>query len=451
MIVLILGMALLLAGDKSQDFFTDLQRTFTVRNITGRPLSLQQKVDEQFLEKSSSRPNLFEYRGETVHNLMGIEDRKVIDLVVMNAIGRRQKDVYFLDLGAGAFQWINEMSAYINEQYSEIGLIFHFFGLTERATGNKQNEEVLNGYTVEFSRQQSGNCHLCLYAKFPIENIAALLTDYNDTFDLIVSNCTFSAMRDPAYTFIQTYNLLRPNSGLFLMENFNIDLKKSYEEVFGVLYKEVPLNANDSPFDLFLDALNINYMTLCMMDYGNVYNNTIIRRTDARIEMRMKYLGDVSKKPNKKICCFEKPLNQLANNLFHLWFIPGELFMQDFRIYPTIMLKYLLIKGRNYKDLLTICVPIFQEKRNMQAMAMQIKSSRIARSVEKIYRDAVHIFLTNQATSFAAFYANEYDSVTVEDQEVENVKKTLDLLLYVIFKVRNPYLDATCGHKVYNA
>lgn len=443
-LILVLGMASLLANDNSSGFFKDLSHILTVRKLTGRPLRLQQEVDQHFLEKISLPPTLDEYRGKSVHNFMNIEDRKVIDLVVANAIGRRQKDVYFLDLGAGAFQWINEMSTYIDDQYSETGIIFYFFGVTERATGARQAEKALNGYTVECVCWKDGSCNFYDYTKFPIENIGALLIEYKDTFDLIVSNCTFSAMRDPAYTFIQAYNLLRRKSGLFLMENFHIDFKKKSEEVWGALYKEVPLNANNRPFDLFLDALNVDYMTLCMMGDGNSHNNTLIRRADAPIEMPMTYLGDVKKKSGQKICCFEKPLNHLVDNIFHLWFIPGEILMQDFRIYPTLMAKYLLIKGKNYKDLLTMCVPIFQEKRNIQAMAMQIKSSKIARLMDKIYRESMHAFLTESVT-------DESDSVTVEGQEVENVKQTLNLLLYIIFKVRNSYLGEISHGKVYTA
>lgn len=256
-IVLLSGMVALMAGDGSAK---PIAGAPDISSITGRTHALQAEVDDKFTVSQSLSPPPFQYHGEVVHKLMEIPDLKLVDLVISNAIGRGEKYVYFLDIGAGDFQWLRTVSKHINNAYSEFGIVFHLWGVTERKTGNTRTEEVLNGYTVECVRRQDGCCKFHQYTKFPIENIEALLTGPQKKFDLIVSNCTFPSMRDPANTFIQVYNLLRLNTGLLMVDSFNVDVTPD-SSLIPDHFIDFPANSLYRKFDVFLDALGVDYMT----------------------------------------------------------------------------------------------------------------------------------------------------------------------------------------------
>ena len=405
--------------------------------VTGRPPALQQEVDEQFTQSQLSTPSPYQFHGEEAHKLMGIPDLKLVDLVISNAIGRREKDVYFLDIGAGKFQWLNTLSDHLNNAYSEYGMTFHLWGVTERKTGNTKSEEVLNGYTVECVRHEAGCCKFRLYTSFPIENIAGLLTDPQNRFDLIVSNLTFASMRDPANTFIQAYNLLRLNTGLLLMENFDVDFTVDPASISNQ-FMNFSADCAYSIFDVFFDILGIDYMMRSMKYLSDIYDHTIIKKGADSLQMAIPYVGDSMTKASKKICCFQRTEGQWMKYQYMNVIIPGAVVRYRDRVWPQVMQEHFSIKGKNYKDFLSMLLPIVQEKRNNQAMAMQRESSAVARRMDMMYATAWPAFHNSDVDDFAKFYHTQYEQPVLEAQEVEDVKETLRFLLYIIvsFKQR---------------
>jgi len=297
-----------------------------------------------------------------------------------------------------------------------------------------------NDYTVGCVRHtEKGWCyqfHQC--TSFPIENIKALLTGQTDGFDLIVSNCTFSAMRDPAHTLIQAYNLLRPNTGLLLIENFDVGLTDDSSRV-PEKYTDISGKSSYPNFDIFLDALGVDYMTRFMVKFGNIHSHSIIRKGLVHITMPLDYVGDSTTQAGKKICCFQRTnehgfLYQYMNII-----IPGEVAQYPDRFFPVLNNKQWIVKERNYKNFLYMFAPIIQETRNTQAMSMQRESSGLASRMNKMYASALRDFENSKVNNFAEFYSIAHDSPVVEEAEDENVKETLKLLLYIFVKLKQSY------------
>ncbi len=142
---------------------------------------------------------------------MGIDDHKLVKNIIHRNIDK-QKEFYFLDIGAGNCAWATGVVNFLNQQpdlFNDITI--HIISLTG---------EHYDTIPVP----ESNFCKVYNLCSFEIENLSDSLQkrglDFNNKIDLIVSNYCFMHLHDPSGTFVQAYNLLRPYTGIMVLDGF---------------------------------------------------------------------------------------------------------------------------------------------------------------------------------------------------------------------------------------
>jgi hypothetical protein len=176
-----------------------------------RPEPVKQKIQIAFDKISADTRSGWTFNGAAEYGLAQVDEYKLIKTTIENA-PLSQKDFYFMEIGAGNFEWEDALSKFVEEQkLVQEGRHIHIIGL--RGETNLAPEIVKKqGYTVYN------------FGKFPIENLIDELEKrglyLNQQVDAIVSRWTFYHLVDPLGTFVQAYNLLRPKTGHLMMDSF---------------------------------------------------------------------------------------------------------------------------------------------------------------------------------------------------------------------------------------
>src|SRR3990167_8095058 len=119
---------------------------------------------------------------------------------------------YVLDVGAGDFSWGKALVRYINKENLSPKIKVHIVSVTG---------EKYKGVDI----QEIGSCKQYNIGAFNIENIEDIFSKSKEIglkdvkFDWIVSRYTFIHLVDPAGTFSQCYDLLKPG-GFISMDAF---------------------------------------------------------------------------------------------------------------------------------------------------------------------------------------------------------------------------------------
>jgi hypothetical protein len=198
--------------------------TRTVFDWKQRPEIVQKEIQGAFDAISgNTRSEWGLYNGAYEYEIAYVDEQKLIKTIIENA-PPSQKDFYFMEIGAGNFQWEYSLSEFVKEQkLDQEGRHIHIIGL--RGETNLDPEIV----------KESG-CTVYQFGKFQIENLIDELEKrglhLQSQVDAIVSRWTFRHLVDPLGTFVQAYNLLRPKTGHLMMDGFffltnNEEMKKS--------------------------------------------------------------------------------------------------------------------------------------------------------------------------------------------------------------------------------
>jgi len=155
----------------------------------------------------SSRSNSKEwlYQGSHEYGLCSINELDFIRTMIKEAPAS-QKEFWIIDIGAGDFQWSHSIAGVFPE-----GITVNIIGLR----GEKNLSERV---------RRSEGCNCYDLGAIKIEELDSELLregfDIANKVDLIVSKWTFRHLTDPTGTFIQAYNLLRPGSGVMMLDGF---------------------------------------------------------------------------------------------------------------------------------------------------------------------------------------------------------------------------------------
>jgi ankyrin repeat protein len=189
---------------------------------TQRPESLQCDISSAFdriVRDTSSSWNL--YNGSPGYFICDINDYSLVKKIIQAAKGTR-KEFYALDIGAGNYQWSQGLADFIDQQTdlpNDIKL--HIIGV--------RGESYLGNRAIETAR-----CKIYYLGAFKIEELFAEFKkqnlDIENKVDLAVSRWCFRHLADPVGTFQQTYNLLRPETGFFLLDGFFLLHEKEHME-----------------------------------------------------------------------------------------------------------------------------------------------------------------------------------------------------------------------------
>lgn len=156
------------------------------------------------------------YNGSPKYEMCSVNEHALIERLIKEAPTR--KDFYFLDIGAGNFQWGKSLADFLSKlEGIPENVTFHIVSLRgETYTGEK--EETL------------GQCKLYNFGAFKIEEIEDELEKFKLPLhlrvDFAVSRWCFRHFVDPVGTFGQVYNLLREN-GILAIDGFYFESKKN--------------------------------------------------------------------------------------------------------------------------------------------------------------------------------------------------------------------------------
>lgn len=205
----------------------------------------------------------------STHNICYINEHRLMKRIILDAPSD-QKTFNILDIGAGECRWAVAMAKYLNEQADlPDGINVNIISVTG---GQYFGERIV----------RAERCTLYNLDTFKIEELAAKLIEemFNWEYDLEISNWCFRHLADPAGTFVQAYNLLRPGKGLLLFDGFEF------------LYDDEKLNkhgANDIMTRMLLDT-NAPFVTV-HDNYLRSMNHFLLKRPDAApCRLPMNYL-----------------------------------------------------------------------------------------------------------------------------------------------------------------
>jgi hypothetical protein len=184
-------------------------------NWVDRPLPIQNKITEAFEKiRDLQRPwNL--YKGISPHyDICSIDEHVLIKRIIAEAPAS-QKAFYVLDIGAGKFGWGNALVEFINKDPSiHSDITVHVIGVRAEPTEGEKEKE----------RERVGKCEVYRLGSFKVEEMETEFQKrglaLNGKVCLMVTHWCLRHLVDPVGTFVQAYDLLEPETGLFLGDGF---------------------------------------------------------------------------------------------------------------------------------------------------------------------------------------------------------------------------------------
>jgi len=186
-----------------------------------RPHEIQERINLAF---KALRTQLCwgMYNGSSSYNLH-VDQHRLMQKIIQQA-DKEQTEFYVLDIGAGNFQWITALAKFLNEQQASLpkGVKVHIIGVRGEPLRDKANNPLPDHNQQEVT--ETGICYVHKIGAFKVEEISKALEEQNlhlqNKIDFIVSQWTLRHLVDPAGTYLQTYQLLRPEKGFLLSDGF---------------------------------------------------------------------------------------------------------------------------------------------------------------------------------------------------------------------------------------
>lgn len=204
--------------------FVTLINTFIFAGnaLNDRPLEVQQRVEQihkNLLDKTASVH--WNYSGWEYYGLMSLDEEKLIDSLVENALLSGRKLVKILEFGAGNFSWPLRKVKYIQTKHLNKGIKFQIVGVTGEISLGSEKIKLLQ------DEVNSSDIKLQLLEQTELESIDKFL---EPDFDLIVTSWTLRHLVDPLGSLYRLFNLLRVD-GLLLGDSFSHYLEGDGETI----------------------------------------------------------------------------------------------------------------------------------------------------------------------------------------------------------------------------
>jgi len=174
-----------------------------------RPLWLQNKIEALFESIRNQAQGKWGYNGTCLYNLCGINEHRLVQQLILKGYPS-QKEFTFLDVGAGRFEWGMSLVEQLNQD-PEIpsDATYHVIGVSGEL-----------GSTIT----RCGKCYLHNLGGFKIEEIGREFESrgfrFTNQIDFAISRLTLFHLKDGPGTFVDICNLLRPGTGIFIMDGF---------------------------------------------------------------------------------------------------------------------------------------------------------------------------------------------------------------------------------------
>ncbi|MBT6528792.1 class I SAM-dependent methyltransferase, partial [bacterium] len=256
-------------------------------NPKNRPDNLQFSINDNF--ESLGKFSRWNFDGQSSYSIMQINTTDLAKTIIKTA-PKNQKIFYILDLGAGHFQWGNTLFEKLNELADKGELPSDITVNIVSVVGEKYVTEI----------EEAGICKKYNIANFKVEDLDLSLGRFlykqdpdnfeeNPQFDLIVSQYCFIHLNDPVGTFAQAYNLLRPKSGLMLMQYFAvIDDNVSADDLYRI-------EGNRAIIDFLLNT-KAPFLIGAWGDNRLPYEFLLRRPDDASLNLPMEYASTLDLK-----------------------------------------------------------------------------------------------------------------------------------------------------------
>ncbi len=175
-----------------------------------RPLTVVDKINSVFEALSKKRTSNWRDNGSTLYQELNIHEHYLAKKLIVDAYPN-QKEFNFLELGSGNFEWQQGLCDFINNQRDlPADIQVNIIG----TRGESGNVSILS----------EGKCKVYKLTTFKVENLTSefkkLDLNLEDKVDLAISSWCFRHLVDPVGTFQQTYDLLRPKTGFFIVDGF---------------------------------------------------------------------------------------------------------------------------------------------------------------------------------------------------------------------------------------
>ena len=187
---------------------------------TQRRSSLRNCINSAFDKIKNHHSSQWKFHnGSREYSLCSVKNYDLAKTVIQQA-PKTRKDFYFLDIGAGNFQWGDGLADFLNEQTDlPKDIKIHIIGI--------RGEKNLQASTTD-----KGQCKIYNFGTFKIENLneefLKLGLNLTNKLDLVVTQWCMRHLADGVGTFLQTYNLLQPG-GFFLLDGFFFFIRKSID------------------------------------------------------------------------------------------------------------------------------------------------------------------------------------------------------------------------------
>jgi SAM-dependent methyltransferase len=244
---------------------------YTYLDPSKRPDALKGRITSAFdriVGQTRSSWGLF--NGNSSYQMCGVKEHQLMKRIILEAYPA-QKEFYALDVGAGDFQFNQGLAKYLNEQTDlPDDIKIHIIGI--RGESNSGAKVV-----------ETGRCKTYNLGAFKAEELSTqfkeLGLDLENKIDMAVSHWCFNHFADPVGTFVQTYNLLRPNTGFFLVDGFQFlhenENRADYNQHMTQLLFDTRATFLTRPYNAFASL-----------------NQFIMRRPDDRpCQLPMSYVG----------------------------------------------------------------------------------------------------------------------------------------------------------------
>jgi hypothetical protein len=248
-----------------------------------RPLETQECISLSYSNLvDQSRSAWGCYNGGMDYGMCGIKEYALMREIIIEA-QKNRKDFYALDVGAGNFQWSKGLATFIDEQTDILeGVRVHIIGIRGENYSKDFKDRI-----VETKR-----CKVYSLGAFKVEEIFAqfkdligeLGFDLENEVDLAVSRWCSRHLVDPVGTFLQIYQLLRPQTGFFLLDGFWFLLQNTS--------LEQDLSCDFRMTQLLLDA-KIPFLTRFFNEAGSLSHFALQRRDEQPCQLPLNYLSTV--------------------------------------------------------------------------------------------------------------------------------------------------------------
>ncbi|MBS0619851.1 MAG: hypothetical protein JSS61_00100 [Verrucomicrobia bacterium] len=169
-----------------------------------RPQEVQDKIDEVFNRLARKGTSDWGHNGAI--GFYHLLDFKEQDVIAQRIEKTRKKVMYFIDLGAGQFRWVDDVHQFLRSKYSGSKQHFHVIGVTAEGETNDR-------------QQVDGNVTTHKITGFKLENLLEsfekLDLKLENSVQHIVCSWTLQHLVDPLGTLEQAYNLLDRGGFLF--------------------------------------------------------------------------------------------------------------------------------------------------------------------------------------------------------------------------------------------